>query len=243
MSRTNDLYNNLKRVKERVERAANKSGRDISEITILPVSKTVDVDDVETIMEFGLNEFGENRVQELLRKYEYFEMKNNNITQTDINQIKKPSWHLIGHLQTNKIKYIIDKVKLIHSVDSMKLANEINNQAEKHGIVMPVLLQVNVSGEESKFGVDVEHIFDIVTKMSYLSNIRLKGLMTMAPNVSDPEDVRGVFKGLKALSVDLQVKKIHNIDMSILSMGMSHDFEVAIEEGANIVRIGSSIFN
>jgi len=175
-----------------------------------------------------VTDFGENRVQELCGK-------------TDVLDIGC-RWHLIGHLQTNKVKYIIDKVSLIHSLDSLELAEEINKRAEKAGKVMDVLIQVNVAGEETKFGIAPETTLQFVKNVSKLEHIRIKGLMTIAPAVSDPEEVRWVFADLRKLLIDIRKENIDNVDMDYLSMGMSNDFEVAIEEGAHMVRIGTALF-
>ncbi len=213
-------------VKERIAKAATRVGRDPAEVQLIAVSKTVDIPQVLDAYEnAGHTVFGENRVQELVRKYD-----------------SRFQWHQIGHLQTNKVKYIVDKVTLIHSVDSLHLAEEIDRQGKKIGKVVSVLLQVNVSGEESKFGVAPSEVFDLVTKMSQMRNISLKGLMTMAPNVTDPEKTRVFFRNLRNQYIDIKSKNIDNVNMNYLSMGMSNDFEIAIEEGANLVRIGTSIF-
>ena len=173
-------------------------------------------------------EFGENKVQELVDKYE-------NVS-TPVN------WHLIGHLQTNKVKYIVDKACLIHSVDSLKLAKEIEKEAVKKNVIANILVQVNVANEDSKFGLESGEVFDLVESISKLSNIKIKGLMTIAPFVENPEENRGYFRQLKQLSLDIKSKNIDNVDMSILSMGMTNDYEVAIEEGATMVRVGTGIF-
>ena len=180
------------------------------------------------IIDEGILDLGENRVQELTGKYDIIDRKCN--------------WHLIGHLQTNKVKYIIDKVKLIHSVDRLELAQEINKRAQSHGITVDVLVQVNVSGEESKFGVALEEAREMVEKMSAFSNIRIRGFMTMAPFAENPESIRYVFSKLRDFSIDIRKENLDNNNMDILSMGMSNDFEVAIEEGSNMVRIGTALF-
>ncbi len=223
-----NISKNIQNVRERVTKAAIRSGRNPDDVRIIAVSKTVGKAEVLDAYEnAGQIEFGENRVQELLKKYDRSEPF---------------KWHLIGHLQTNKVKYVVDKTELIHSVDSIYLAEEIEKQAEKISRVVPFLLQVNVSGEESKFGITPEAVEGFVIKMSQYRNIRLEGLMTMAPNITNMENVRKIFKELHTIYIDISREKIHNIDMKYLSMGMSNDFEIAVEEGANLIRVGTSIF-
>lgn len=222
------IKENIGFIRERVGKAALKSGRSPEEVKIIAVTKTVGLDKMNRAIEEGLIDLGENRVQELCEKYGAIGRECN--------------WHLIGHLQTNKVKYIADKVAMIHSVDRMELAEEIQKRASQAGRVIDMLIQVNVSGEESKFGAEPHWIPELVKKLSRLQNIKVRGLMTIAPYAEDPEDIRYVFKGLKKIFIDIQKENIDNIDMSLLSMGMSNDYEVAIEEGANLVRIGTSIF-
>lgn len=222
------IEENITEVKRRVEEAAKKAGRNPEDVLILAVSKTIDVPRIKEAVECGLNSLGENRVQEIMDKYEPMGEGIN--------------WHLIGHLQTNKVKYIIDKVCLIHSVESLKLAEEINKKAEKSGIIMDILVEVNIANEESKFGIKPEDCESFIRELSKMKNINVKGLMTVAPFTENPEENRGYFKGLKDLLVDIDNKKIDNINMSELSMGMTGDFEVAVEEGATIVRVGTGIF-
>lgn len=222
------IEENITEVKRRVEEAAKKAGRNPEDVLILAVSKTIDVPRIKEAVQCGLNSLGENRVQEIMDKYEPMGEGIN--------------WHLIGHLQTNKVKYIIDKVCLIHSVESLKLAEEINKKAEKAGIIMDILVEVNISDEESKFGIKPEDCESFIRELSKMKNINVKGLMTVAPFTENPEENRVYFKGLKDLLVDINNKKIDNINMSELSMGMTGDFEVAVEEGATIVRVGTGIF-
>lgn len=222
------IRNNLKQVRERIRNAAERCGRNPEDIILVAVSKTVGTEAIETAIEEKVLNFGENRVQELLQKHDIFKGRCN--------------WHLIGRLQTNKVKYIIDKVVLIHSLDRMELAEEIQKRAEKADRIVNTLIQVNVAGEESKAGISPDEVYDFVKKVSTYPNIKVKGLMTIAPYTDDPESVRWVFRRLRNISIDIKRENINNIDMQYLSMGMSHDFEVAIEEGANIVRIGTSIF-
>lgn len=222
------IKENINSIKHNIDNAAKKSNRNSSDILLLAVTKTVNVDKMKFAAECGLNYFGENKVQELVKKYENLG--------TDYN------WHMIGHLQTNKIKYIIDKIQLIHSVDSEKLAIEIDKEAKKINKVVNILLEVNVSGEETKFGIYPQNIFKVLDNISTLSNINIKGLMTVAPFVDNKEDNRTIFSKLSKLFIDIRAKQTDNIDMQYLSMGMTNDYETAIEEGANIVRIGTGIF-
>ena len=176
----------------------------------------------------GSRDFGENKPQEIREKYPQLP--------TDIR------WHMIGHLQRNKIKYIIDKVCMIHSVDSIRLAEAIDEEAKKHGIVMPVLIEVNVAEEESKFGVHLDEVESLIRQISELSNIQVQGLMTIAPFTENAEDNRIYFRKLRNLYVDIKDKNIDNVNMCNLSMGMTGDYEVAVEEGATMVRVGTGIF-
>jgi len=221
------LKANLENVRERVKQAAIRSGRTEKDIKIVAVTKTVNTDVIQKALEYGVTDIGENKVQEILEKQDIIKAECN--------------WHLIGHLQRNKVKYIIDKVAMIHSLDSVELAAEINKRACAAGRVMDVLVQVNVSGEETKHGISPVEVSDFLKKVSVFKNIKVRGLMTMAP-YADKESVRPVFRTLKKIFVDMANENIDNINMEYLSMGMSNDFEVAIEEGANIVRIGTSIF-
>ena len=226
--RKDDLINNLAAVEKRVEEACKRAGRDRSEVTLIAVSKTKPVEDLQVIYDEGIREFGENKVQELTGKIPELPQ--------DIN------WHLIGHLQRNKVKYIVDKVKLIHSVDSYRLAEEINIQAKKHNITVPILIEVNAANEATKFGVRSEEAKQLCEEISHLENVSIKGLMTIAPNVVVPEENRANFHKIKDLAVDIANENIDNVDMRIISMGMTNDFEVAIEEGATHVRVGTAIF-
>lgn len=222
------IRENINNIKHNIDNAAKKSDRNSSDILLLAVTKTVSIDKMKFAAECGLNYFGENKVQELVKKYE--------------NLGSDYNWHMIGHLQTNKIKYIIDKVQLIHSVDSEKLAIEIDKEAKKIDKVVNILLELNVSGEETKFGIYPQNIFRVLDNISILSNIKIKGLMTVAPFVDNKEYNRTIFSKLYKLFIDIRAKQTDNIDMQYLSMGMTNDYEVAIEEGANIVRIGTGIF-
>ena len=222
------VSDNLKAVEEKIQKACDRAGRDRSEVTLIAVSKTKPVDMLLEAYNDGIRTFGENKVQEPTGTIEQMP--------DDIQR------HMIGHLQRNKVKYIAGKVALIHSVDSYRLAEEINIQAKKHGCIIPILIEVNVANEESKFGVKLDEAEDLVRECAALDGITVKGLMTIAPFVEDPEDNRPVFKALKDKSVDIAAKKIDNVYMDILSMGMTNDYEIAIEEGATMVRVGTGIF-
>ena len=221
------VKDNIENIKNRIERACERSGRSIDEITIVGVTKTFEADKIAQAVDCGIENVAENRVQELVRKYD------------DVSGV---SWHLIGHLQTNKVKYIADKVSLIHSVDSIKLAQEIDRQAEKAGRVIDVLIEVNVSGEESKFGVSPDELDNLLLGITEFSHIKVQGLMTMAPLYAEKDEIRQIFKKMYKIFIDNRAKKYNNINMGILSMGMSNDFEIAIEEGATMVRIGRAMF-
>ena len=222
------LRDNFEEVEKRIEAACARSGRNRSEVTLIAVSKTKPVEMIREIYDLNQRDFGENKVQELTGKID--------VLPEDIR------WHLIGHLQHNKVKYIAGRVCLIHSVDSLRLAETISKEAGKHGCTIPILIEVNVAGEESKFGVSVEETLPLVEAAAQLPGIEIRGLMTIAPYVTDPEENRPVFKKLRELSVDIAAKNINNVTMSVLSMGMTGDYEVAIEEGATLVRVGTGIF-
>ena len=224
---------NLAEINEKIAVAAAKSGRKREDITLVAVSKTVGAAEVNEAYASGQRVFAENRVQCLLEKLD-------TTAQYNMNDI---DWHLIGSLQTNKVKYIIDKVSLIHSVDSIHLAEEINKCAAKKGLKMNCLLQVNISGEESKHGVELEDVDRIVEEFTKFDNLTLKGLMTMAPFEADEYELRSIFSKLHKKYIDIGSQKGHNVDMSYLSMGMTHDFTYAIEEGSNMIRVGTGIFH
>lgn len=224
------LKDNLEAVEEKIQAACKRAGRDRSEVTLIAVSKTKPIEMLQEIYDCGQREFGENKVQELTAKEE--------VLAKDIH------WHMIGHLQKNKVKYIVDKVSMIHSVDSFSLAQTINKEAEKHGLTepVPVLIEVNVAGEESKFGVAPAETLDLVKEIAALPLVRIQGLMTIAPFVEDQEENRPVFRALRQLSVDIAAQNIDNVSMIALSMGMTNDYETAIEEGATMIRVGTAIF-
>ena len=222
------ITENLEQVRRNIVEACKAVNRDPSEVTLISVSKTKPVSMLQEAYDAGSRDFGENKVQEIMDKYPQLP--------SDIR------WHMIGHLQRNKVKYIVDKVALIHSVDSLRLAETIENEAAKHNVTVPILIEVNVAQEESKFGLKTEEVLSLVESIAVLPHINIKGLMTIAPYVEDPEENREIFRELKKLSVDIAAKNINNVNMSVLSMGMTNDYQVAVEEGATFVRVGTGIF-
>lgn len=219
---------NIAGVEAHIRSACDKAGRKSEEVTLIAVSKTKPVEMLEIAYRHGCRHFGENKVQELVDKYERLP--------------KDIKWHMIGHLQRNKVKYIVDKVCLIHGVDSLRLAEEISKEAVNKNVVAHILVEVNISGEKTKYGVSGEAAADLIAAISKLPSIQVEGLMTIAPFVEEPEKNRHYFAGLRQLSVDIRHKNIDNVNMSVLSMGMSGDFETAVEEGATFVRVGTGIF-
>lgn len=219
---------NIQAVEEAIEDACQRSGREREAVTLIAVSKTKPLSMLREAYEAGARDFGENKVQELMDKIP--EMP------SDVR------WHMIGHLQRNKVKYIVDKVYMIHSVDSLRLAEEISREALKKNVTVKILLEVNVAGEESKFGTTVSETAALAEKIAKLPAVQIDGLMTIAPFVEDPEDNRIYFQKLKQLSVDIIRRNIDNINMNVLSMGMTGDYSVAVEEGATCVRVGTGIF-
>ncbi|NLJ90010.1 MAG: YggS family pyridoxal phosphate-dependent enzyme [Clostridiales bacterium] len=226
------IYNNLRKIEENIIEACNKAGRNRDEVTLIAVSKTQPIDLIEEALEAGIVNFGENKVQELVSKIEVL----------NEDKHKDLKWHMIGHLQRNKVKYIVDKVSLIHSVDSIRLAKQIEKEARKRGVTVDVLIEVNIAGDPDKFGFKEEEVYSATLEISRLEHINIKGLMTVAPYVTDPEENRLYFSKMKQLSVDIKAKNIDNVIMDTLSMGMTGDYTVAIEEGATMVRIGTGIF-
>lgn len=218
----------LQEVEENIRKACEKAGRSRDEVTLIAVSKTKPVSMLQEVYDCGTRDFGENKVQEMCDKYEELP--------------KDIRWHMIGHLQRNKVKYLMNKTTLIHSVDSLKLAQEIEKQAAKHNIVVDILIEVNIAEEETKFGISKEETITLVREIAKLPHIRIHGLMTIAPFVENPEDNRLYFRQIKELSVDIDNQNIDNVSMNVLSMGMTGDYMVAIEEGANLVRVGTGIF-
>ncbi len=221
------IKENLTGVCQQMKQATADCGRDVSDVRLVAVTKTYGVDLINEAIDYGVTDIGENRVQEIMEKYD---------------KVKPVRWHLIGHLQKNKVKYIIDKVELIHSVDSFELAKEIDKHAKKIDKVQRILLEVNVSGEESKFGIRPEDCEELCQRISELENVKIEGLMTIAPFVDDEKILKDVFSGLKNLASDIGAKNIKNVDMTELSMGMTNDFPLAISQGSTIIRVGTGIF-
>lgn len=218
----------LRDVRARVREACLRAGRDPGEVTLIAVSKTKPASMIQEAYEEGVKDFGENKVQEILEKQP--------VLPGDIR------WHMIGHLQRNKVKQVIDKAVLIHSVDSLRLAEQIEEECAKKNIPVDILLEVNVAREESKYGFFLEEVFEAARKISKFPHVHIRGLMTIAPFVENSEENRKVFKKLFEFYVDTNWKSIDNVSMDVLSMGMSGDYEVAIEEGATMVRVGTNIF-
>lgn len=224
----NMIEDNFEEVKGNVLKACERAGRNVDDVTLIAVSKTKPLEDLREAYEAGARDFGENKVQELVDKIP--EMP------------KDVRWHMIGHLQRNKVKYIVDKVYMIHGVDSLRLAKEISKEAVKKDVVVKILMEVNVAKEESKFGITVADAPELAEEIAKLPGVSLQGLMTIAPYVVNPEENREIFAKLRQLAVDISRKNIDNISMNVLSMGMTGDYQVAIEEGATYVRVGTGIF-
>ncbi|WP_408070875.1 YggS family pyridoxal phosphate-dependent enzyme [Butyrivibrio sp. JL13D10] len=222
------IKENLLEVEKNIQAACKRAGRNRDEVTLIAVSKTKPVSDIREAMDCGITVFGENKVQEIRDKTE---------------EIKEPlHWHMIGHLQTNKVKYLPGKVDMIHSVDKLSLAEEIEKQSAKNDLVMDVLCEVNMAGEDTKFGLTPEETPEFVKKIAAFPHVRVRGLMTIAPYTEDPESNRVYFKGLYELMEALKKENIEGTQLDTLSMGMTGDYEVAIEEGATFVRVGTGIF-
>jgi len=222
------ITENLSMVENKIAAACKRAGRERDEVKLIAVSKTQPVEAIREAIEYGINSFGENRVQELREKTEI--IKDN------------LDWHLIGHLQTNKVKFVVGKVSLIHSLENIRLAEVLDKEAAKLGITVDVLAEINVAKEDTKFGVNPEDAENFIREVSKFPNINIKGLMTVAPYTDISEENRKYFRQLKKIMVDLNSKNIHNVSMNVLSMGMTGDYEVAIEEGATLVRVGTGIF-
>lgn len=222
------LADNLKKVRQNIDDSCRVCGRDPQEVTLVAVSKTKPVELLMEAYEAGARIFGENKVQEILDKYDQMP--------------EDVEWHMIGHLQRNKVKYIIDKVAMIHSVDSLRLAQTIEQEAAKKDVTMKILLEVNVAEEESKFGLRMDEVLPLLQAIADFPHLQVVGLMTIAPMVDNPEENRVFFQKLKKLSVDITNKNINNITMSVLSMGMTGDYMVAVQEGSTMIRVGTGIF-
>ncbi|HCL91088.1 MAG TPA: YggS family pyridoxal phosphate-dependent enzyme [Candidatus Atribacteria bacterium] len=225
------IKNNLEKINEKIKKAALKVNRNPEDIKLVAVTKTATIEQIKEAISAGVKIIGENKVQEAKEKYQ--------VLSADIADI---GWHLVGHLQTNKVKYAIEIFDLIHSVDSIKLAEEIDKRSLQFGMVTNILVEVNVSGEETKYGIKPEEVEPFLKEISEFSRIKVRGLMTIAPIAEDKEEVRPYFRKLRELSEKIENKNIKNVKMDYLSMGMTEDFEVAVEEGANMVRIGRGIF-
>ncbi len=219
---------NLRYVEGEIKRACERAGRDVSEVTLIAVSKTKPVEMLREAYEAGTRDFGENKVQELIDKIPQMP--------PDVR------WHMIGHLQRNKVKYIVGRVCMIHSVDSLRLAEEISRESVKRKVETDILIEVNVAGEESKYGVAPGDALDLVRRIAPLPAVHVRGLMTIAPFVENPEENREVFQKLKHLAVDIMRENVDNVTMNVLSMGMTGDYRTAVEEGATCVRVGTGIF-
>ena len=222
------IRENIEHINQLKAEAAARSGRNGEDVLLVAVTKLHDVDEINEAIDCGITDIGENKVQEIMDKFDH---------------VKPVRWHLIGHLQTNKVKYIIDKVSMIHSVDSLRLAQEINKRAQQHNLTMDILIQVNSAEEESKFGIKTEETGQMIQDiLDTCENIRIRGLMCIAPFEENPEDARVYFAEVKKLYDEYGKMEHPHLDFAYLSMGMSGDFHVAIEEGSNLIRVGTSIF-
>ena len=222
------INENISKVRENIVKACEKAGRNPEEVTLIAVSKTKPVSAIEEALLSGTLDYGENKVQELCDKYDVLP--------------KNIRWHMIGHLQRNKVKYLVGKTYLVHSVDSLRLAEQIEKEFAKHNQVCDILVEVNIAQEESKFGINAKETEELIRKIAKFEHVRIKGLMTIAPYTEDPESNRDYFREIKKLSVDIRDKNIDNVSMDVLSMGMTGDYMVAMEEGATMVRVGTGIF-
>ncbi|MDO4292002.1 MAG: YggS family pyridoxal phosphate-dependent enzyme [Eubacteriales bacterium] len=222
------IVKNLEQVEERIGSACRRAGRSADEVLLVAVSKTKPVSLLQEAYDAGIRDFGENKVQELCDKYEQLP--------GDIR------WHMIGHLQRNKVKYVVGKAVLIHSVDSLRLAEEISRESVKKDVDTDILLEVNCAGEESKFGVRPDQVPELAEQVAKLPRIHVRGLMTVAPFSETPQENRKYFRLLRQLAVDIRRKNVDNVSMGVLSMGMTNDFETAVEEGSTCVRVGTGIF-
>ena len=221
------IEENLLRINEKIENALIRSGRH-DKVELIAVTKTIDIDRIKEVLNLGITNIGENKVQELETKIP--------ILGDNVN------YHMIGYLQTNKVKYIIDKIKLIHSLDRISLAEELQKRAQSHNLNVNTLVQVNVAEEESKFGLKVKDVLPFIEEVLLYKNIKIRGLMTIAPNTEDKELLRDIFRTMSNLKDDINSRNYNNISMDYLSMGMTNDYEIAIEEGANMIRVGTGIF-
>lgn len=222
------LKQNIKRIREEINEILIRTGREDEDVTLVAVTKTVDVDTINEAIDFGITDIGENRVQELTKKIDLIGDRVN--------------YHLIGHLQTNKVKYIIDKVKLIHSLDRISLAKELDKRAKQNDLIINTLVQVNVAEEDTKFGLEVSQVLPFIEQVLAYDNIRIRGLMTMAPYTDDEVLLRKVFRTMYELKEKILSQDYENLSMDYLSIGMTNDYKIALEEGSNMIRVGSGIF-
>ena len=222
------IEQNILSIRDRIKSACEKSGRSCDDVTLIAVTKTIDINRIKEAVSCGLNILGENKVQEITEK---FPLLYENI-----------EYHMIGHLQTNKVKYIVDKVSMIQSVDSLKLAQEIDMRFRNHGRIIDILVEINIGGEQSKHGLAPEDVYQFLNSINKYKNLNVCGLMTVAPDYKSIEKIRPYFKKMKEIFENIKCHNVENIKMNYLSMGMTNDFEIAVEEGANIIRIGSGIF-
>lgn len=229
------ISKNLQIIEDNILKACKNSHRDRDQVTLIAASKTKPLLMIEEVYNEGIVNFGENKVQEIINKSE-------EIDELNKNELKNIKWHMIGHLQRNKVKYIVDKVTLIHSVDSLRLAKEIEKEARKNNVIVDVLLEVNIAMDPDKYGFKESEVNSALIEISKFKHINIKGLMTIPPYVENPEENRHYFQKMRELFVDIEAKNIDNVSMEILSMGMTGDYCVAIEEGATMVRIGTGIF-
>jgi len=223
-----NIVENLARVRSNIEKAALRSGRNPSDVKLIGVTKTIDIERMRILLNLGVKSLGENKPQELAEKY--------NILGNEA------EWHMIGHLQTNKVKQVIGKAAMIHSVDSLRLAEEINRRAGEAGIVKDILVELNIASEPSKYGIYPDDSSKFIEILIKLVNLRVRGLMCIAPNVDEPEKNRIYFTKMRQIFIDIKSKFVHNTDILDLSMGMTNDYEIAVEEGATMVRVGTGIF-
>ncbi|SHJ13286.1 hypothetical protein SAMN02745975_01347 [Geosporobacter subterraneus DSM 17957] len=221
------IADNISNIRQEITKTCMKLGKKTEEVHLIAVTKTIEPERINEAIACGITDIGENKVQEVINKYDL---------------VSPVNWHMIGHLQTNKVKYIIDKVKLIHSLDRISLAEEIQKRAERINRSIDVLIQVNIGQEETKSGIEPESVHNFIEALQTFSHIRVKGLMTVAPYEEDPEKVRIYFKAMREIFEKIRAKKLSGIEMKYLSMGMTNDYKVAIEEGANMIRIGTAIF-
>ncbi len=223
-----DIKENIIAIKDNISMICSKNNLNENDITLIAVTKTMNCENINYAIENGITDIGENKVQEVMDKYDLIN--------------KNVDWHLIGHLQTNKVKYIINKVKLIHSVDSLSLAEEINKRAAKSGIIKDILIQVNVAMEDTKYGISTDEVDTLIDQISLFSNVRIQGLMTIAPLFNEVEKTRPIFRALREKKDEIIKRNIPNVEMNYLSMGMTGDYNIAIEEGSNMIRVGTGIF-